>query len=455
VEAAREYASVIVESPLNVSLMRAQIVELAVRFPDALVPMLYEVQQIAQEHERIPQLGLVLAELRLRNDDPEGAWQALRPALEEGSLVQDLLRLSMAQLADSRLPDVDAARSLRSLRLGARIARALMESTQLPQSLRPRVYDTLVRTLLTMLENPAFAALPESEQLALLEEARGAVIAMNRQFPNNRLTAAAMLRLADAYVDALGRPEQAIGLYQILSMDPNAPREQIGLAQLGLARSYVASGDTAQGREILIRIATDVDFVEGQGRAQYELGLLDFMGGHFETAVDRFKAVAFASPKAAYSNDALDLALVLTEEQMAAAPDEQGLSLYGRALYHRATGRRDSLRAELQGLDRRAPSVVRERARVDLARLYREEGESGRALRLLERSAQEAPGSRYATTVLVLKGDVLSDLGREAEALAVYESVLVEHEGYVFADRLRDKIRALRGEAPQVEGELP
>jgi hypothetical protein len=72
------------------------------------------------------------------------------------------------------------------------------------------------------------------------------------------------------------------------------------------------------------------------------------------------------------------------------------------------------------------------------------------------RVADEAAVSRYAAPALDLKGEVLEEAGRPDEALAVYERLVLEHEGYVLMDRIRDRVRALRGEddGPDEE-ELP
>ena len=97
-----------------------------------------------------------------------------------------------------------------------------------------------------------------------------------------------------------------------------------------------------------------------------------------------------------------------------------------------------------------------ERARLDLATLHAEQGRVGPALVLLDRIASEAPDSRYTPSALDRKARILEDEGRAAEALATYEKILLEHEGYVLMDRVRDRIRLLRdGVDPEAEGELP
>ena len=455
VEAAvREYARVIVTSPLNVSLVRGQVLELAERVAGSVEPMLGAAREMMQSHPEVPQLGVIVAELEMVDGDPEAAWQTLAPLIGDPSLDQELLRLALAGLADSRLPGADPDAVLPRLRLSARVARAMLANEAVPSSLEPRVYDTLIRSLLAILENDAFGRLDRPAQLDILDETRRSIVEMQRAYAGNRLTSAALLRLAGVYVDALHEPEPAIELYRLLAIDPGSSREDVQLASLGLARAHIAAGDTAQAREMFEIIGQDMGFVEGQGRAQYHLGLLDFMGGELATAQDRLKAVAAEAPRADYTNDALELALVLAEHEMSGSQDDTPLRRYGEALFEKATHQPDALVNTLVEIAEGPAGGVRERARMDLARLARDSRRIDEAIVWTTRVAADAPASRYAAPALDLQGELLEKTGRTDEALAVYERLVLEYEDYVLLDKIRDRVRVLRGTAPDEE-ELP
>lgn len=453
-EATREFLRVIVMSPLNVGLMRAQILEMADE-PAALESVHEVAEEVFAQHPHVHQVALVLAELRQRSGDPGGAWELLRPLMGDPELLQEIIQMAMAGLADSRLPGADPERSLSTLRLSARVLQGLLYDQGLPQSLEPRAYDTLNRTLLAILENEHFATLPPAEHLEVLEEARKTIVEMGDRFPNSRLTAAALLRLGAIYVDTLHRPEDAIELYQLLQMSPNAPREQVHLARVGLGRAYIASGDTVSGRALFTAMGKDPGFRNGQGRAHYYLGTLDFMAGEFKTAQDRLASVALDAPTAEYTNDALDLALILAEQNLSPDPDVPALRNYGRALYFRATFEPDSLMAELTRVSESRPSTLRDRARLDMARLLIEGGDDTAALIQLSAIAEQSPGGRYTAPALDLKGEVLLRQGDEAGARVAFETILVEHEDYVFADGVRDKMRTLHSDEDEDQGDLP
>lgn len=455
VTATREYCLVIVSSPLNVSLMRGQVLELAETHPESMDAMLKVAEKVVDEHPGIAQLKIIVAELQLRRGDDQLAWRTLAPLLNEPQLEQEMLRLALAGLADSRLPGADPQSTLRRLRLSARLSRGLLSNEMLPSALETRVTDTMVRSLLAMLENEAFARLPESERLEVLDDTRRGILDMQDRFAGNELTGAAMLRLAGAYVDGLHHPQAAIELYERLALSPNSTREHAKLARLGLGRSYVAAGDTARAREVFYQAGQDMEFAQGQGRAQFHLGMIDFMGGAFTTAADRFEAVAMEQPLADYTNDALDLALVLAEFEMGGDEDDAPLRAYGRALYLRAVHEPEQLTSTLESIAEGVGSPVRDRARLDLARLARERGQLEQAVGWARRVSSENEISRYAGTALDLEGELLEALGRTEEALAVYERLLLDHAGYVMVDRIRDRVRELRQNVTPEEGELP
>lgn len=454
--AVREACRVVAAGPLNLAIMRGQIVELSDQFADAGPELLQAAREVAADYPDVPQLEILVAELAIALGDEDGAWEGLRPLVSEAALGQDLLRIAIAGLADSRLPDADEESSLRRLRLSVRIARGLLGNETLPRSLEPRAYDTLVRSLLGVLDNASFADLDDSERALWLDESREAVLDMNTRYPGNRLAAEATLRLAEVYTDALGDPQKAADLFASVAQDPSASAENILAARLGLARAYVVAGDTLRAREDFERIGADRSVPEGQNRAQYQLGLLDFMGGQYAEAGDRLKAVALRAPREAYTNDALDLAILIAEEQLSGAPDEEGLRQYGIMLYQRATHDAASMTATLQLIAARPMSPVRDRSILNLAELYESQGDHRTALQWADRMIEASPDSRSVATALDLRATLLLELGRTDQARESWERILIEYEDYVMADRVRDRLAELRGKSPEpLDGEVP
>jgi tetratricopeptide (TPR) repeat protein len=434
--------------------MRGQIVQIVQTSPDAGPEILSAAREVQANWPHVPQLGILVAEIAVAQGLEDEAWSELRSILADPDLSQDLLRIAIAGLADSRLPDAPPKDSLRRLRLSVRISRGLLGNEVLPSSLEPRAHDTLVRSMLGVLDNQAFADLDESERADWLEDSRLAVLEMNDRYPGNRMAATAMLRLAEVYSDALGEPEKAIELFDAVAQDPSASLEHIQIARIGRARSYVVAGDTLRARQEFTRIGDEGSDPESQSRAHYHLGLLDFMGGEVDSAYDRFRAVARRAPRADYANDALDMAILLAEEDMRDQPDEDALRQYGVMLYQRATHQREAVRVTLTEIASGDPSPVRERSRMNLASLYDSMGDAEEALRWADRVIEEADQPRLVAEALDFRGGVLLELGRISAARESWERVLLEHEDYVMADRVRDQLAALRSD-DQSEGEVP
>jgi tetratricopeptide (TPR) repeat protein len=456
VSALREACLVVAAGPLNLAIMRGQVVQLVQEDPAPGGDYLDEAASVRDDYPDVPQLSILVAEIALAIGEDEQAWTELRPLVGEPALGQDLLRIAIAGLADSRLPEADAGASLRRLGLSVRICRGLLGNETLPRSLEPRAHDTLVRSMIAVLDNRAFAELPSEERANWLEDSRLAVLEMNQRYPGNRMAEAATLRLAEVYTDGLGDADKAIELFDAVVEDPSASAENIALARIGLARAYVVGGDTLQARQAFERIGRDTQNPATQSRANYHLGLLDFMSGEFQEAEDRLKAVALKSPRASFTNDALDLAILIAEENFGGAPDDEGLRTYGVMLYQRATHQREEMRATLVTIAEREMSPVRDRARLNLAEWHEARGETDVALYWIDRLVDDAPMSRDVPRALDLRADLLIELGREGQARETLERILLDYEDYVMVDRVRDRLAELRvaGEEP-AEGEVP
>ncbi len=279
VDAVREYLYVILDTPMNVELMRAQILDLRESNPPAAPAIRATCEKVYKEHPAIPELGLVLGELRQLDGDGHGAWDVIEPLLDMSQLKSDLLQLALAGLAESRLPASDPGTNLQRLRLSQKILDGLLIADRLPKSLQPRAYDALTRTWIALLANPSFDEMPKADQAETLSGAKSTLLDMMQRFPNDEHTTSSLLRLARAYVEILHQPKEAIELYRRVQLNPNVNVDDTETARVGLGQAYMAAGDTTEARTLFETMGRDMNFVDGQGRAHYHLGQLDFMGG--------------------------------------------------------------------------------------------------------------------------------------------------------------------------------
>lgn len=454
VQAVEEYLRVILDTPMNVELMRAQILDIRDSHPQAAAAIRASCEKLYQEHPAIPELGLVLGELRQLDGERQAAWEVIEPLLDMDQLKGELLQMALAGLAESRLPNSDSSSNLKRLRLSQRILTGLLAEERLPKSLQPRAFDALTRTWIALLANSSFDELSKADQKEVLNGAKTTLLTMMERFPNDKHTTDSLLRLARAYVEYLHQPEDAIALYRRIQMNPNVNVDDMETARVGLGQAYMAAGDTTQARSLFETMGRDMNFIDGQGRAHFHLGQLDFMGGEFERAKNRLRAVAFEAPTASYTNDALDLALLLAEESMG-DDDQAGLRRYGRALYFKMVGQNDSLLTQLKILSEKKSPVLRARARLDLAQYWSDAKENARALAQVDSLLSEEPESRLAPRALELQGDLLERQGKSTQARAAYARLLQDFDDYIFIETVRDKIRAIDAAKTKEKGNLP
>jgi hypothetical protein len=149
VPAVREACLVVAAGPLNLAIMRGQVLQYVEDAPEQGEECLEAARSVQLDYPEVSQLGILVAEIALALGAEEKAWAELRPLVGAPELSQDLLRIAIAGLADSRLPDADAENALRRLRLSVRICRGLLGNESLPRSLEPRAHDTLVRSLIS------------------------------------------------------------------------------------------------------------------------------------------------------------------------------------------------------------------------------------------------------------------------------------------------------------------
>ncbi|MFO7655349.1 MAG: tetratricopeptide repeat protein [Candidatus Krumholzibacteriia bacterium] len=415
---------------------------------------------VPREHERfVARLGeratereagaaerILLANLLVEGGDAAGA-QATVSGLARDRESANLLLQNAAVLA-RELELVEDAR-LRTVRTDFLLAvlRDLGDGSALESATQVRALDTMASVLETALSrgdlgDDARAAAARFEDLLGL---------VQRRNPRSPHLYSAQIRLAHFTRDVIGEPARAAARLERLLTNLDLPMEGVALARLTLGETYLAAGDTARGRTVLTRLGKDADFREAAGHAHYHLARLDLAEGHWETARDRFAAVALDNPAATYANESLALGLAVAEELQNPTGGPALLELYAPAVLYDLTARPDSQRVALERfvtaapvrVDMSQPQHLLERARLELAGLYHANGEQAAALEQLDRVVLDHPDGRHAAEALAQRGAILRAAGDEAGARENLERLLLQYPEYLFADEIRDHLRNL------------
>ena len=440
-EGMAEYVRELGLNPLNLPMIREALWDL---LPDG-VPVERALAALEELDEGTsPEPALLRVDLRLRQGDDRRALETVRPLLDVPAWSEAVMRFVSGRAREADLQADDRVRHA-TQRWLTEVLSALLSEGRLPRGRRPRVADLLAGVCEQVLERGDAGTDP-----ARAVERLGAALDLVKLYsPGSTRLYSAQIRLAAHTRDVLKRPAAAARRLEALLVDLNLPLEGVALARLALGECHLAAGDTARARTVLTRLGADTRFHGAAAHAHALLGRLDFAQGSWETARDRLAAVALDDPRADYVNDALDLALLVAEELVNPTGGPDRLRAYAPCVYWELRGdaeaRRDALATFLAGTDAGAGEVdhLRDRARLELARLLVGAGEVADAAELCLRLAQDSPDGLRAAAALFLRGEALISAGRVREGREAWERLLIQYPDSLEAEDARMRLRSL------------
>ncbi len=315
-------------------------------------------------------------------------------------------------------------------------------------------------------ETPSTASEPEQAWAAAVEAYQGGEIApLIREFGTDAARESPIgdhvrYLLADALArvdDLAGARTAALSVAEKYPTSRLAPRALLQAATLDLR-----AGQYAAAQAVLVRLVDTYPDAPEQPAALYLLGLSAEGRGQLDAAAQAYREIRILAPASGYADGAEDRIAALqalgvhvpslTPAQRADraerllradVPDTamseaerlvdeiKGGPIATRALRVIADGARRLGRHELAGrtlglLVDRSPAERRPALRLEQARLLVRAGERTRALTTLDAVVSTGPNADKAEA-LYLKGRVLEDQAREAEATTVYRLVVTNH----------------------------
>ncbi len=435
-------------NPLDLPLVRTELLD-GLAAPGAAEPVLDRLAARAGEADARPEERILAADLHLAAAGTEAALAEVEPLLTEREAQTALLQWASTLALEAPL-QADGSRRRATTELLLEALPRLVAEGRPSGILRIRVLDLLARVAEDALAGGWLERDPE-RAVARLER----VLTLVRQgHPTSPHLYSAQIRLARFLKDELGRPEEAAARLERLLTDLDLPIEGVALARLTLGECYLAADDTARARLVLTRLGRSQQFRAAAGHAHYHLARLDLAEGHWETARDRFATVAMDAPEADYANDALALGLAIADELENPTGGPDLLSAYARAVRWELAARPDSQIVALERfvgeaaarVDLSRPQHLLERGRFELAGLLHERGRDAEALAQCERILLDHPDGRYPAEALRLAGRIHAERGEAEQARRAWERLLVQYPDNLFIDEIREKLRDL-GEA--------
>lgn len=236
------------------------------------------------------------------------------------------------------------------------------------------------------------------------------------------------------------------------SLSGSAPSYEVrAQALLALGGCQLAGGDTLAARRILTTLEAGALTTDARLRGSFLLGQLDLAQDQWESARERFAALAAADPGADISNDALDVGLLLAEMIDDPFLDPRARTLWNRVTLDLLLGRREdrlTALAELSSLaaGKSSPATltVCEQALLDLAQARMRQGDTSQAIVDYGRLVLDYPNGRYPAQALMRKGELQAEVGQADDALRSWELLLVQYPTSPQAEYARIRLQEYR-----------
>jgi tetratricopeptide (TPR) repeat protein len=409
----------------------ARIEELRRKYPDA--PAVHDIAAVAYlRSERWPEaLDAVREADRLAGDQGEHLLDFGQAALGRGSEVVSPERAEAG---------VQALRLLGERHPGSGL---------LPMATR-LVADGLVSLARNLPEGDA--------RRRLLDQAVAAIDANRGRLQNPRLENDALALKGMILFEELGRPREALAVFQELAERQSRDGEPDQLMRVQMALCQAALGRLDEARAVLEQVTAgagpepplgrrpNVPQEVGWARARYYLAELELIAGRYAEAQTAFAALAEEAPEDRLANDCLDLALILLESSGDDPGAQQRFGSYRRA---RLLRDRSGMQSELEALVASYPSSsLAPVGLYELAGVLHEQRQDDMALGRYEAVLTQHPKHRLAARALEAIGDLqMEHLHRPDLAVVSYERILLEYPDDLFLDGVRQKVLAARDAA--------
>ena len=235
--------------------------------------------------------------------------------------------------------------------------------------------------------------------------------------------------------------EAGLTLREVVNRYPEseaADEARHDLGRLALMRNDLSAARLAFSR-LVERLRTG-DLAE---RARYELALLRFYQGEFETAMAQIRSTN-TNTSTDVANDAIELKVLILQNK---GPDSLNTPLrhFAEARLQKRQRRFDQALATIDTLlTTHGQHALADEARFLRASVLREQGRSDAAVTAFAEIPAMFPRSPLADRSLFEVAQLQEALGKPASALATYTKILEDYPSSLLAADARERIRALQ-----------
>jgi tetratricopeptide (TPR) repeat protein len=428
-DAMREYVALLEEAPGRLALVRNRL-QTFVEQGEGIEASVSVLKTAVEDHPLNPAYRELLAWLYMKTNDYEAAYDVYR-ALDRLQQQKGSALFSFAQKA----ADAD------EFAVATKAFEAVLEQHG-DANVAPKAQRALGDTYRQWAESTEGASTPKSDSTSRYDAARAAYRTFLDTYPDHEAVPTVLAELGTLELDVYRNLDAAQStLERVVGSHPNTSAAKETRYDLG--RIALLRGDLERARLLFTRLAERLRGGDLADQARFELALLQFYQGSFESARTRAKATS-ANTSSDVTNDAIELSVLIQENK---GPDSLNtpLHLYARAQlrarqhrYDQAAAHLDSL-LQTHGRHALADNAQFRRAEVSLA-----QGDTSAAIAAFKRLPQRHPRSPQADRTLYRLGRLYEEMGNPETAVATYNRLLTEYPKSLLASDARARLRSLR-----------
>lgn len=270
--------------------------------------------------------------------------------------------------------------------------------------------------------------------------------AIIKQYGNNRQTLFAVRRLAWLQAYQLKQADSAeLQLEQALKNPELAPLE-IGELKLELAAIYLLNKQTWDALLLYEQVAKTLENTNIGSEARFRSAKISFYQGNFAYAKSQADVLKSSSSQL-IANDAIKLSLLITLHSQNTS-DSLALLGYAQADRLQAINQPQAAIQKLDSLTQQFPnSSLSDDILVAKAKIYTNLQQYQQAEQQLKQLINDYPSSIWQDEAIFLLANLYEQqLAKKTEALSLYQKLLSDFAGSMFANEARTRFRQLRGD---------
>lgn len=424
-KAMQEYVSLLADDPQRVSFVRSRL-QTFVEQGKGIEASIEVLRKAVRESPLNGTYRRLLSWLYMEQRNYEAAFKVYR-ALDRLAEQQGRELLRFSQKA------VDA----REYRVATDAFRAILD--RYPESeVAPKARRALGNAYRQWAQS---ADTPPAKDSSRYDNAKTAYRTFLETYPDHSEYPQVLLQLSTLQLDVFRALTQAKStldqLVKNYSDTPAAAKGQYHLARIALFQDRLN-----RARLLFSRLAEDAQDSDLADRARYELALLNFYQGGFDSALARVKAIS-ETPAADVANDAIQLKVLLQENQ---GPDslDTPLRTFSRVRLYDRQHRHKKALATLDTLLQSYPRhSLADNARFRRAKLHLARRDTSAALKTFRELPKRHPRSPFADRSLFRIGALLQSQGQDAKAVEAYNRLLADYPNSLHAGDVRSRLRTL------------